>query len=246
MPARPLGESDCECVHDGWLAQPVNALSSLAYTAAGVALAVRARHRRRPQRQQGDGPATVDLARPSDDDGAPDWLGVYALVTAANGVGGLAYHGPGGPFSRWLHDAALLATEAVVITVEVAEANGTEIDRRHATVAAAAGAALAMIPAISGPAQGALGLSAAAADVTAGIRGEGQPRRAPLAAIWITAAAVNATTRTGAPLCRPGSALQGHAAWHALTALALWWWGRFTPTSARQRHPPVATDIQPR
>jgi hypothetical protein len=230
MPARPLGGSDCECVHDGWLAQPVNALSSLAYTAAGVALAVRGRRRH---------------ARPSDHEDTPDWLGVYALVTAANGVGGLAYHGPGGPVSRWLHDAALLATEAVVITVEAAEATGTELNRHHVTVAAAAGAALAMIPAVSGPAQGALGLSAAAA-VTAGIRGQGQPRRAPLAAIWITAAAVNATTRTGAPLCRPGSALQGHAAWHALTALALWWWGRFTPTSARQRHPPVATDIRPR
>jgi len=231
MPARPLGGSDCECVHDGWLAQPVNALSSLAYTAAGVALAVRGRRRH---------------ARPRDHEDIPDWLGVYALVTAANGVGGLAYHGPGGPVSRWLHDAALLATEAVVITVEAAEATGSELNRHHVTVAAAAGAALAMIPAVSGPAQGALGLSAAAADVTAGIRGEGHPRRAPLAAIWITAAAVNATTRTGAPLCRPGSALQGHAAWHALTALALWWWGRFTPTSARQRHPPVATDIQPR
>ena len=233
MPARPLGESDCECVHDGWLAQPVNALSSLAYTAAGIALAIRARRRQR-------------RAGPGDNDGTPDWLGVYAVVTAANGVGGLAYHGPGGPVSRWLHDAALLATEAVVITVEAAEATGTEIDRRHVTVAAAAGAALATNPAVSGPAQGALGHTAAAADVTAGVRGEGHPRRAPLAAIWITAAAVNATTRTGAPLCRPGSALQGHAVWHGLTALALWWWGRFTPTSAQQRHPPVATDSQRR
>jgi hypothetical protein len=261
MPARPLGESDCECVHDGWLAQPVNALSSLTYTAAGIALALRAR-RHRPRRQPPP-PSPVDPAAPndheatpdwlgadpiapSDHEATPDWLGVYALVTAANGVGGVAYHGPGGPFSRWLHDAALLATEAVVVTVEVGEATGTEIDRRHAAAAAAVGAALATIPAISRTAQGALGLSAAAADVTAGVMGEGHPRRAPLAAIWITAAAINATTRTGAPLCRPSSALQGHAAWHALTALALWWWGRFTPASARQRHPPIATGIPPR
>lgn len=29
-----------------------------------------------------------------------------------------------------------------------------------------------------------------------------------------------ATTRTGGPLCRPGSLLQGHAGWHGLAALA--------------------------
>ncbi|HEY7073612.1 MAG TPA: hypothetical protein VH479_26035, partial [Acidimicrobiales bacterium] len=147
MPARPLGESDCECVHDGWLAQPVNALSSLTYTAAGLALALRARRHRR--QRPAPSPSPVDRSAPRDHEATPDWLGVYALVTAANGIGGVAYHGPGGPFSRWLHDAALLATEAVVITVEVGEATGTEIDRRHATAAAAAGAALATIPAIS-------------------------------------------------------------------------------------------------
>jgi len=246
MPVRPLGESDCECVHDGWLAQPVNALSSLGYTAAGLALLARARGQGHRRHRPGDGRAAVGRAGPSDHERTPDWLGVYALVTAANGVGGLAYHGPGGSVSRWLHDAALLATEAVIITVEVGEATGADIDRRHATLAAAAGAAVAMIPVVSRTAQGALGLSAAAADVTAGVMGVGHSRRAPLAAIWIAAAAVNATTRTGAPLCRPGSALQGHAAWHALTALALWWWGRFTPMSAEQTHPPVATDIRRR
>jgi hypothetical protein len=227
MPARPLGESDCECVHDGWLAQPVNALSSLAYAAAGAALLARAR--RRPR--QGD----------ADGGGEPGWLTVYGLATAANGLGGLAYHGPGGPVSRWLHDAALLATLGVITTAEVGEAMGTRIDHRHATAAAAAGAALAVVPSVSLAAQVGLGMGAAVSDVTAGGRGERHRRRAPLAIMWIAAATVNAATRTGAPLCRPSSVLQGHAAWHALTALALWWWGRFTATSTEQRHPPIAT-----
>ena len=228
MPARPLGESDCECVHDGWLAQPVNALSSLAYVAAGAALVVEARRRRR----RGDG----------DGDGQPGWLGVYGLATAANGLGGVAYHGPGGPVSRWLHDAALLATFGVMTTAEVGESAGIEVDRRHATAAAAAGAALAVVPSVSRAAQLGLGLGAAAGDVTAGVLGEGRRhRRVSLGLIWIGAATINAATRTGAPLCRPNSVLQGHAAWHTLTALALWWWGRFTPASVRQRHPPIAT-----
>jgi hypothetical protein len=236
MPARPLGESDCECVHEGWLAQPVNALSSLAYAAAGTALLIRAR--RRPP----DGGRPPDGLGRSAPGSTPGWLGIYGLATAANGVGGLAYHGPGGPLSRWLHDAALLATLGVVTTAEVGEATGTEIDRRHAAAAAAAGAALAVVPSVSRAAQVGLGLGAAAADVTAGMLGETRrPRHVSLGLIWIAAAAVNAATRTGGPLCRPRSVLQGHAAWHALTALALWWWGRFITGSAEQRRPPVAT-----
>lgn len=34
-------------------------------------------------------------------------------------------------------------------------------------------------------------------------------------------ALLHATSRTGGPLCRPDSALQGHAGWHVLSALAL-------------------------
>lgn len=41
------------------------------------------------------------------------------------------------------------------------------------------------------------------------------------AAVGIT---INLLTRTGAPMCRPGSLLQGHAAWHVLTAFACAIW----------------------
>jgi hypothetical protein len=50
--------------------------------------------------------------------------------------------------------------------------------------------------------------------------------RPPALAVIAAAAGItiNLLTRTGAPLCRPGSLLQGHAAWHVLTALvcAVW------------------------
>jgi hypothetical protein len=50
--------------------------------------------------------------------------------------------------------------------------------------------------------------------------------RPPAAAVVALAvgAAVNVLSRTGAPLCRPDSLAQGHAAWHVLTAVgaALW------------------------
>jgi hypothetical protein len=52
------------------------------------------------------------------------------------------------------------------------------------------------------------------------------PRRPPAAALVVGAAAivVNLLTRTGAPLCQPDSVLQGHAAWHILTATAIALW----------------------
>ena len=40
--ADQIGESDCEDIDDGFLAQPVNALSSLAYTLFGIWLVIRA------------------------------------------------------------------------------------------------------------------------------------------------------------------------------------------------------------
>jgi hypothetical protein len=50
--------------------------------------------------------------------------------------------------------------------------------------------------------------------------------RPPTLALVALAAggAVNVLSRTGAALCRPDSALQGHAAWHALTALGVAVW----------------------
>jgi hypothetical protein len=48
------------------------------------------------------------------------------------------------------------------------------------------------------------------------------PRPPALALAALAAGvAVNLATRTGAPLCRPDSLVQGHAAWHVLTAFGL-------------------------
>ena len=51
------------------------------------------------------------------------------------------------------------------------------------------------------------------------------PRPPALAVVALALGAVaNVLSRTGAPLCRPDSLLQGHALWHVLTAVgaALW------------------------
>ena len=139
-----LGGADCEALRDGWLGQPVNAVSSLAYVLAGAYVLRRG------------GPV------------AP------AVALAAVGVGSGLYHGPMPAGAEAVHDGSIVAL----------------------------GVAFAMAAA------------------------RGRPRR-PSKTTWLlagTAIAANVLTRTGAPLCRPDSLLQGHAAWHVLTAAAVAAW----------------------
>lgn len=148
-----LGASDCEALRDGWLGQPVNTLSSVAYVVAGAYVLRR---------------------------GGPR---ISALALAAVGVGSVLYHGPMSPGAELAHDGSIVALAA---TVPLAWRRGSL--RRPPAAAAIAGAA---------------------------------------------AIVVNLLTRTGAPLCRPESVLQGHGAWHILTAIAIALW--FAPPGGPRR-----------
>ena len=79
-----IGGSDCEALRDGLLAQPVNALTSMAYVVAGVVVWVRIPPRRR-----------IGAA------------GAYALLLGLVGIGSILYHGPQPPGSKFLHDAPI-------------------------------------------------------------------------------------------------------------------------------------------
>jgi hypothetical protein len=140
-----LGGSDCEALRDGWLGQPVNALSSLAYVAAGAYVLRRG------------GPAGP------------------ALALGAVGIGSVLYHGPMPPGAEAVHDGSI----AVLL--------------------------------------GAVAMAA--------WRRRSLPRP-PIPALVVLGAAVaaNLVSRTGALLCRPGSLVQGHGAWHVLTAVAAGTW----------------------
>jgi hypothetical protein len=102
-----LGASDCERLRDGPLAQPVNALTSLAYVAVAGALLPRARSSA-PDRRIG--------------------LVVHSSVLALIGFGSVAYHGPQPPGARAMHDlpiAALVGSAAVIPMVR--GVRGTEL-----------------------------------------------------------------------------------------------------------------------
>lgn len=79
-----IGGSDCEALRDGVLAQPTNAISSVAYVVAGIVVWLRTR----PQQRLGA-------------------AGVYAALLGLVGIGSILYHGPQPPGSKFLHDAPI-------------------------------------------------------------------------------------------------------------------------------------------
>jgi hypothetical protein len=123
-----LGAGDCERLHGGLVAQPVNTASALAYVAVGAWLIGRGL-------RSGAGP------------GRPATVG-FGLAVAAAGVGSVDYHGPGSSAARLLHDGGLYAVVGFVAVAEVARrlrrgrlAPSRRAAYRAALAAAAAGAA---------------------------------------------------------------------------------------------------------
>jgi len=121
-----VAASDCERVRPGRVGQPANTISSLAFEAAAVPIGRAARRHR-----------------------SPAWLAV-AVATAMEGVGSVAYHGPGGSRSKRLHDVGIVA---IVATMAVAVASeGAPVQRRPRTAAlATAAVALHTLSRTGGP-----------------------------------------------------------------------------------------------
>ena len=88
-----IGASDCELVRDATLAQPVNALTSLAYVVAGAVVIASARRRHRP----------FVAAM------------VFGSCVIAIGIGSVLFHGPQPAGSRLLHDLPIVVTVLFVL-----------------------------------------------------------------------------------------------------------------------------------
>lgn len=82
-----LGTGDCEALRDGWWAQPVNSVSSLAFVIVGAVLAARLRRL---------------------DPGQRVAAGAYAVLSAGIGLGSVAYHGPQFDGAQLLHDVPIV------------------------------------------------------------------------------------------------------------------------------------------
>lgn len=209
-PAPEAGTSSagpgCE-VPGALLLEPVSAVSSLAFVAAGVAIVVLAR-RRTPAPGAGSGAA--DVTR-------------YAALVAAVGAGSVVQHGFDPAWSDLAHDLPLLATLAYVAADALADLTG----RRRAWWWWVL-PTLALVPLVVGAPRagdltqvGVAGVAVVLALARARARPELRARTAAALVLLAVGGVLGRLSRAGGPLCVPDSLWQGHAAWHVLASVAL-------------------------
>jgi 1-acyl-sn-glycerol-3-phosphate acyltransferase len=218
--------ADCEA-RDGWgFAQDVNAWTSFAYVAVAVVL-------------------VVAVVRSRLDGIARGCLLVFAALVAAEGVGSVLFHGGSTRGGHFVHDAALVGMLGYVAGWQVSRAVGglgvahdPAADARRAVVGAAVAVAVSSVSWWSVP-EATNALAAVlvgivvVAELVARRRGRGGIWNAPLV-VLVAVAGVFWVLGTGdSPTCAPGSALQPHGVWHAVSAVvALAWFDRALEVSA--------------
>jgi hypothetical protein len=161
------------------------------------------------------------------------WV-VYGLAVASVGVGSGLFHGPAPPGARLVHDLSIVAAFGFIATFDLALLRGWSRSRSLAVYLgglAALGALFAAVPDSSVPVTGGVLLLVVATEVLVARGGGRRPDgrfAGPL--YWLAGGlltvglVVNLLFRTDAPFCDPDSLAQGHAGWHALTAVALGAW----------------------
>ena len=154
---------------------------------------------------------------------------IFGAVLGAVGAGSILYHGPCPPGAQQAHDSSLAAALGLVVLHNTAAVSG-----RQQTVptlmqlGAAVGAALPVRPTgrYTNQVVAVLGAAALATEVVAVRDHRAAGPSAAAAVSLVLGVVVNGLSRTGGPLCRPESLLQGHAAWHVLSAASLTVWAR--------------------
>ena len=205
--------ADCERVRAAWLAQPVNAWSSLAFLVAGAWIMLRA--------LRGDHGRTPELA-------------AFAVAVASNAAGSFLYHGVRTPGTHWLHDMGIYAVLGFVAVHDAGTVRGWPRRRIFwwwGGVLAVTGVVRAAAPGATDAISAALAAAAAVGEVAAmraGLRPRASDGFSLHLAAWLLA--VSAVVMGGvsfllgssvSPLCAPDSPMQWHAAWHVLQALAM-------------------------
>lgn len=196
---------DCEAIHEGWLKQPINAWSSLVFSAVGVAIVIGARSAvgRRER---------IDRV-------------VFGLLLIATGVGSFFFHGSRPAAAHFLHDVTFLGSLLFLMVANVTGAFA--LAHRLTGIIAVGGlivlgSALAVEPGITNALTVVLIVALITQDIA--LRTKARPARgwyvAALGSLGL-AVALFLAGRTGSPLCDPSGPLQAHAGWHAFSAVFL-------------------------
>lgn len=206
-----IGESDCELLRDGLLAQPVLTWTSLAYVGAAVGLAATTR--------------VVGARRPL--------ATAFVVSLALIGIGSVLFHGPQPDGTRWIHDVPIVACLLSMVAIDAAQIGAVTIQRATALWITGT-VTTAVVTAVVADVALAVGAVTVAALLVAEVL-VGRPRRTwvPLLTVGVVAALLNGLGRTDAPLCDPESVVQWHGVWHLLTAAGFVLWGRAALTPDR-------------
>ncbi len=205
MPLALLAQlGDCEAIRGGWLAQPVNAWSSLAFSVVGLAIAMSA--------GAAMGRERIDRL-------------VFGVLLVATGMGSVLFHGPQPPSGQFLHDVTFLGAMWFLISANLTGA--FSLSDPYSRIVEGAG--IAVIAVIIGFAPGAANTLAAIGAIGL-IVADFVLRRvsAPSLRWYITAlgalvigGGLFLAGRTGSPLCDATALWQAHAGWHVLAAVFL-------------------------
>jgi hypothetical protein len=210
-----IGDSDCETISNGLLAQPINAISSLAFSVIGLGSiwwAMRAVGNERAVRI------------------------VFGVLMFLTGAGSVLFHGPQWTGSQFGHDVTFLVTVWFIAIINIS----ATLRWKHAVgwiVFAVGGVVLAtalvLSPGLTNVLMVATVVSLVASDVTLHRRGRvATPWYIASIVAIVAAVAMFLLGRTGGPLCDPGSLFQGHGVWHLLGAVAL---GAYFVATSRSR-----------
>lgn len=209
----------CELYRDsGFFGQPANGVTSLAFVVSGIVIAADSRRtgrRRLP----------------------------YALLVVAVGAGSLVQHGPNPEWQAFAHDLPL-ATLLAYVAADAA----SDVLRREVSPAWWMAVPVAMIPIVAASATASSITQGALAAVAVGtnlLRAWRRPRlrRTLIGSMLILGAgALVGTIGDRTALCQPESLLQGHAFWHLMAALALWW---LAPAIRQRKGADSATPTEP-
>lgn len=202
--AAQMGGSDCETIGSGVFAQPINTVSSLAYSVIGVfllgwAFAVSGRER------------TYRL--------------VFGVLMVSTGIGSVLFHGPQTGGSQFAHDITFLLTLWFLGIANLADRFAWASTRRWTVTAFGAGvvaAALLLSPAITNVVMVLGVVLLVVSDVLLRRAGRALSTWFVVSFIAIAlAVAMFLLGRTGSPFCDPDALFQGHALWHLLGAASL-------------------------
>jgi hypothetical protein len=215
-----IGESDCEAIGGGWLAQPVNALSSLAYTVVGLILV--------PWAMRSEG----------------DERGIRLLIVAASiatGIGSLMFHGPQGPGSRISHDVTFLALLFTLAIADLGAGLGWRSSTLWTVLVLALGGTVIVVsttPGITNLLTAGVAIAAIAGDVVLHRhRRRRQPWHGLALGTILIAVLMFVIGRTNFSWCSPDSWLQAHAAWHMLGAIAIGFYAVATGSARSEASP---------